>query len=229
MNFDDAIRATEIILGFALSQQCIEHMASANRDRIYFALRLLLSMGLIFGVQLTWVLVFLMLAGIFMLHRYQGPYNGGSDRMSLLILFCLGMVHLAPSDYWKEVAFGYLAIQLVLSYFISGLVKIVNPEWRNGRALNDVFLFSTYPVSDSLRSLSNYPRLLFIMSWNVMLFELLFPVLLLSVNSLIVALAVASSFHLANACLFGLNRFLWVWVAAFPSLIWFQSRFIVIS
>jgi hypothetical protein len=38
------------------------------------------------------------------------------------------------------------------------------------------------------------------------------------------ALALTAAFHLANACLFGLNRFLWVWLAAYPSLIWLQAR-----
>jgi hypothetical protein len=37
-------------------------------------------------------------------------------------------------------------------------------------------------------------------------------------------LALAAAFHLANACLFGLNRFFWVWLAAYPSLIWLQHR-----
>jgi hypothetical protein len=37
-------------------------------------------------------------------------------------------------------------MQLVLSYFISGWVKVVNGDWRSGAALRDVFLFSAYPV-----------------------------------------------------------------------------------
>jgi hypothetical protein len=41
---------------------------------------------------------------------------------------------------------------------------------------------------------------------------------------LIVALGVAGLFHLANACLFGLNRFLWFWIASYPSILWLQAR-----
>jgi hypothetical protein len=33
-------------------------------------------------------------------------------------------------------------------------------------------------------------------------------------------MALAACFHLANAALLGLNRFLWVWVAAYPALYW---------
>jgi hypothetical protein len=158
------------------------------------------------------------------LHRFQGPYNGGADRMGLLILFCLCLAQFAPTPFWQEIAFGYLALQLVLSYFISGWVKVVNPDWRNGRALRDVFEFSVYPVSESLRHWADSPRLLFCMSWSVMLFELLFPFSLFSKASLIAALVIAASFHFANACLFGLNRFFWIWIAAYPSILWLQQR-----
>jgi hypothetical protein len=57
-----------------------------------------------------------------------------------------------------------------------------------------------------------------------MVFEVLFPLALVSQVSLIVALVVAAGFHLANACVFGLNRFFGIWLAAYPSLIWLQGR-----
>lgn len=228
MSFEDAIRLTEIILGFAFVQQSIEHLRGTDTlfpyVRFLFIARLLFSVFLIVGFQTAWVLLLLVLIGLVMLHRFQGPYNGGSDRMSLLILFSLCFVHFVPSLYWQEIAFSYLALQLVLSYLISGWVKVINPDWRNGRALCDVFQFSAYPVSESLRALSNKQRLLFTGSWGVILFELLFPFSLLSSLSLYVALAIAISFHFANAYLFGLNRFFWIWLAAYPAILWFQFR-----
>lgn len=224
MTFEAAIRWTEILMGFAFAQQSIEHLVSFRNERILFVPRLLLSVLLIVGFQSSWVLGLLFVLALMMLHRFQGPYNGGADRMSLLILCCLCLVHFLPEPRWQEIAFGYLALQLILSYFISGWVKIVNPEWRNGRALRDVFQFSAYPVSESLRQWSASPQLLFLMSWGVMLVELLFPFSLFSKMSLIGVLVVTASFHFANACLFGLNRFFWIWIAAYPSLLWFQLR-----
>lgn len=224
MNFDLAIRLTEILAGFALAQQSIEHLTTFANERRLFLPRLLLAILLILGIQTVWVTSLLLLLGLAILHRFQGPYNGGADRMSLLILFCLWLTLIAPTRYWQEVAFGYLALQLVLSYFISGWVKVVNPDWRSGQALSDVFQFSAYPVSESLRQWAKSPRLLFAMSWGVMLFELLFPFTLLSATSLHVALIITASFHFSNACLFGLNRFFWIWIAAYPAIIWFQLR-----
>lgn len=221
---DFALRATEILLALAFLQQSAEHMARPGDDRLLFLPRVALSILLLLGVFSPWVLLALSLHSIAVLHRFAGPYNGGSDRMGLLVLYCLSIAQLLPDGIGREAAFGYLGLQVVLSYFISGQVKIVNPQWRSGQALQDVFSFSAYPVSEDLRTLENRPRLLWCMSWCVMLFELLFPFSLINANILLAALVVAAVFHLANACLFGLNRFVWFWIAAYPSIIWLQAR-----
>ena len=226
MTFADAVRATEILLAFAFLLQSAEHLAGPARDRALFLARLLLAIPLLIGFAAPWCLLGLALISLGQLHRFDGPYNGGSDRMSILILWCLTAAHWLPHAGFKEVALGYLALQLTLSYFISGWVKLVNPQWREGRALQDVFAFSAYPVSENLRGLSVYPRLCRTASWLVILFEILFPLCLLSPALLYGGLAIAATFHLANACLFGLNRFFWIWLAAYPSLIWFQERFV---
>lgn len=226
MTLDTAIRLTEILLGFALAQQSIEHIKSFANEKYLFIARLLLAILLIIGFQTTWVASLLLVLGLRILQIFQGPYNGGADRMGLLILCCLCLVHFAPTLRLQEIAFGYLALQLVLSYFISGWVKIVNRDWRSGRALSDVFQFSAYPVSEQLRLWIKFPHLLLFMSWAVMTFELLFPFSLLSGVSLGLALIIATIFHFVNACLFGLNRFFWVWIAAYPSILWFQYRII---
>ncbi|MCJ8309163.1 MAG: HTTM domain-containing protein [Rhizobiaceae bacterium] len=222
MTFETAVRATEILLALAFVQQSLEHLKTSTDIRWLFLLRILACLALLSGLASIPALVTLALISLVMLHRFQGPYNGGSDRMSLLILWCLLLAQITPSPLWQIVAFAYLAAQLTLSYFISGWVKLLNPEWRSGRALRDVFQFSAYPVSENLRAFSNRPTLCWTMSWAVILFELLLPLSLLHQNLLIAALGIAALFHLANACLFGLNRFFWIWLAAYPSLLWFQ-------
>ncbi len=227
MSLDAAIRITEILLALAFLQQSIEHFHAPRNEQRLFVPRFILSILLLLGFQTQWVCLALVILGLFILKRFQGPYNGGSDRMSLLILCCLSLVHFMPTAQWKEYVFGYLALQLVLSYFIAGWVKIINPEWRNGRALQDVFRFSAYPVSESLRKWADWPRLLCMMSWGVMLFELLFPLTLLTQTTLIIGLIIAATFHFTNACLFGLNRFFWIWLAAYPSILWLQQRIFI--
>jgi hypothetical protein len=223
MMLDDAIRATEILMALAFIQQSAEHLKSARTGRWLFGLRIGLCGLLIWGTFGLWALAGLAVISLILLQRFQGPYNGGSDRMSILILWCLLLAQLAPSPLWQAAAMGYLAVQLTLSYFVSGWVKLLNHDWRSGRALRDVFGFSAYPVSEQLRSLSDRPKLCWVLSWAVILFELLLPFALLHQNLLIGTLVIAAVFHLANACLFGLNRFFWIWLSAYPSLLWFQG------
>jgi hypothetical protein len=226
LSFDTALRLTEVLLALAFLQQCSEHILWSAGTRQLFIPRAGLSVLLLFGIYSPWVLLALSLHSILILHRFNGPYNGGSDRMGLLILYCLCLARLLPEGLPREAAFGYLGVQVVLSYFISGWVKIVNPDWRSGRALRDVFRFSAYPVSENLRGFADRPWVLWAMSWAVMGFEVVFPLGLLHSATLMAALGVAVAFHLANACLFGLNRFLWFWIAAYPSILWVQGRLV---
>jgi hypothetical protein len=224
VTLDAALRMTEILLGLALLQQSLEHLHSPKRDRVLFGARAALCALLASGIGTSIALAGLALLSLLILHRYQGPYNGGADRMGLLALWCLTAAHFLPQERWREIALGYLGAQLALSYFISGWVKVVNPDWRSGRALRDVFLFSAYPVAESLRRLTERRRFLFAASWAVMLLELAFPFALLSQTSLMIALCLTTAFHLANACLFGLNRFFWTWISVYPALVWLQGR-----
>ena len=223
MTFEASLRATEILLALAFIQQSLEHLKTTSDIKALFYLRILACLVLLTGLASLPALVVLAAISLFMLHRFQGPYNGGSDRMSILILWCLLLATIAPTPFWQAAALGYLAAQLTLSYFVSGWVKLLNPEWRSGRALRDVFEFSAYPVSEGLRNLSTRPALCWTMSWAVILFELLLPISLIDQRFLIAALGIAALFHLANAFLFGLNRFFWIWLAAYPSLLWFQQ------
>ena len=224
MSFDEAVRLTEILLGFAFLQQSAEHLCGTAKERRLFLPRILLSILLILGIQTPWVLAGLVILGIRILKNFAGPYNGGSDRMGLLILCSLCLVHFLPSAHFQEAFFGYIAVQFILSYFIAGWVKIVNPDWRNGQALRDIFSFSVYPASEALRVWAYKPRTLLITSWAVMLFELSFPFTLVTNFTLIGGLLVAAAFHLMNAFLLGLNRFFWIWLAAYPSILWLQQR-----
>ena len=224
MSLETATRLTEVLLALALIQQGLEHLRGDRREQLLFGARTALCLLLIAGIAPPWPLVGLAGLSLMILWRFQGPYNGGSDRMGLLALWCLTLSHLMPTLQWRELIFGYLGAQLVLSYLISGWVKVANPDWRSGQALSDVFRFSAYPVSEDLRRWADRPRVLLAMSWAVIAFELAFPLTLLSRETLIVGLAVAATFHLANAALFGLNRFFWTWLAVYPAILWLQDR-----
>lgn len=223
MNLDDAIRLTEILLSIAFIQQSSEHLFGLSDERPHYGVRLCLSILLLIGVLPAWICAALLVNALFILRRFQGPYNGGSDLMSLLIIVSLCLVHLMPNAQWQGYVFVYLALQVIFSYFKSGWSKVIHRDWRTGQALQDVFAYSVYPISEAARAWTARPGLLCAASWGVIVFELLFPLALLSREALLVGLGIALAFHLANFVLFGFNRFVWVWLAAFPSLVWLQA------
>lgn len=228
MTLELAVRLAEIIIGVAIFQQSLEFIRCSQPEKTLGLVRSALAIVLMLGFYPLLIEATLIFTSVVLIRRFRGPYNGGSDTMTILVLSSLWLSHLAPSNYWQEMALGYLAIQLTLSYFQSGWVKVVNVDWRSGLALRQVFAFSAYPVSNQLRLLAERPALLFYMSWIVIIFELLFPLALLHHSTLIAALVIAGVFHLANAWLFGLNRFFWIWPAAYPIIIWFQARLIAV-
>ena len=219
--FETAIRLIEIALSCALLQRGAEHL---SRDWQIFLPQMGLALVLLSGVASGPAIFGLWIMGLVQLHRYCGPYNGGADKMAMLILTCLCVVKLSPDRVWAEMALGYLSIQLMLSYFMSGWVKLRNPQWRNGQALSDVFSFSVYPATEALRGWATRRAMMLAGSWGVIGLEVLFPLALFRIDFLIAALLATSLFHLGNAVVFGLNRFFWIWISAYPALIWFQGR-----
>lgn len=163
----------------------------------------------------------ILLLGILNLKRFGGPYCGGSDLMTLQLSLAMALAESTTSPTWRMAAAGYLCIQLCLSYWQSGWVKLINPEWRNGRALWEVFAYTHYPVTQANRRWAEHPRLLWLMGWLIMLVEFCFPLSLYYTASLYAGLVFMGLFHLANAWFFGLNRFFWIWLATYPTVIAF--------
>lgn len=222
MSLEIAIRVIELALALAVLQRGAEHVSGP--ERWVFLPQMGLALLLVANVFSGLTIWALWVCFVVQLHRYQGPYNGGADKMALLIVTCLGLAHLAPQPLGAELAIAYLAVQLTLSYFVSGWVKVTNRDWRSGSVLRDVFEISAYPVSERLRRWADRPGMLRAASVGVIGFELAFPFSLLHPVGLVLGLSVAAVFHLANACLFGLNRFFWIWVSGYPALFWFQDR-----
>ncbi|MEO1239247.1 MAG: HTTM domain-containing protein [Pseudomonadota bacterium] len=224
MSFDDALRLIEIGVALAVLQRAYEHL-SLGDTRVHFV-EAVLAMSLLMFPGAGEVVAALWAIGLWRLWSFQGPYNGGADKMVLLALTCLAAAHWTPF-WWPgagEVALAYLAVQLLLSYVVSGWVKLRNPDWVSGRALGEVFAMSAYPQAEHLRAWGTRPATMRWAARAVIAFELAIPLALTFAPALWAALALAVVFHTANAVMFGLNRFLWAWVAVFPALIWFQDR-----
>jgi len=158
--------------------------------------------------------------------RFRGPLNGGSDYMTTLVILALALFSLVKqTNPVGQVALWYVGVQVVLSYFVAGLAKARHREWWTGAALKNYLLISNYAVATPVKKWALGQGVSKIVSWIVLLFELSFPLCILSPKLCLVYISMAVIFHLTNAYVLGLNRFLFSWVAAYPALYFLSLQF----
>ena len=171
------------------------------------------------------LLAFLALSQLAIGVRFRGSFNGGSDSMTLLILLGLSLgAATRPEPLGTKAGLSYIGVQLALSYFIAGVAKLKEAQWRDGRALAGFLTSSAYAVPAWARRLAA-PVLRRPLAWSVIGFECAFPLALFDTRLCLLLMAAGASFHVANAYVFGLNRFVFAWLAAYPAL-WFCSRLV---
>lgn len=171
---------------------------------------------------------FLFVGNLLILIRWRGAFNGGSDFLTLVVLTGLlisqvvgavGNVQLG----WQA-GFWYIAIQAITSYFMSGAVKLLRREWRNGSAMTIFLNGAIYGPLSATHPLRN-KWLALVGSWSFIVWEILFPFSLLDPRLAAVFCAVAALFHFLVFWFFGLNRFFWAWMCSFPAIIWCSAQF----
>jgi len=177
--------------------------------------------------------------------RWRGAVNGGSDLMTLSILnsllfgLCLGQMSVfapgdstvgpgtafapaTPSAAWtylpERAALWLICIHLLTSYFVAGAVKMLQPEWRSGKALIHFLDASVHgPLSQG--SWLRIPRIAALIAWSFMVWEVLMPLCVVHPVLALVGCMLAAAFHLLVFVVLGLNRFLWIWLAGFPAIL----------
>lgn len=182
------------------------------------------ALGIVFPSVL--VIYFLLLSQILICLRWRGTFNGGSDYMSLIILTALALFWTFPSNETVQLlAIFYIAIQSLSSYFVAGVVKIKNVKWRTGKALKTFFNCTIFDDNNLTKLFKDNNFLLFSASWSIMLFELAAPIIFFSPNFCLSYISLAFVFHLANFYFFGLNRFIFSWLATYPALYYCSHLF----
>jgi hypothetical protein len=198
--------------------------------QLHLLLRVLAVLGLALQGASLALVGFLFVGNMLILIRWRGAFNGGSDFMTLVVL--TGLLISQVLSAWGnaqlgwQAGFWYIAIQAVTSYFLSGAVKLLRPEWRNGSALTIFLNGAIYGPLSATHPL-RHKWLATISAWGFIVWEILFPVSLLDPRLAAVFCAVAAIFHFLVFWFFGLNRFFWAWLCAFPAIIWCSAQFSV--
>ncbi len=207
-------------------RRLLDALYAPAAHRSHLLIRLAAAASLLWGSSLASTLL-LFASTLLILIRWRGAFNGGSDFMSVAVLSGLLLAHLAapwlgPVLAWKA-GLGYVAIHAITSYFISGAIKLVSREWRNGSALPyflDGGLYGPLPADSAYRR----PAVAIACSWAFILWECAFPFALAGPAVAVVFCAVAALFHFLVFRYFGLNRFFWAWLASFPAIIYCAAQ-----
>lgn len=184
----------------------------------------LFTQGKVFGpAALLICLLILTLSHMLLNIRFRGLYNGGSDMMMMTLSVGI-IIDITASIFSTHVRWGlvYIGLNLLLSYLKAGLVKIKNIEWIKGKALFH-FLSTTehQKMKLAINRISQFKlgfSLFWIVSFLTLVFELSVPLVFLNRTVLIFYFCFAVVFHFGIFIIFGLNRFFWAWLAAWPSL-----------
>ena len=147
-----------------------------------------------------------------------GVLSGGSDsllNLSLLTIFL--------SLLFKDARIGiyFIAVQSFASYFISGVIKIKERSWRKGQALSQFLIMTIFEKPRWLIEIYSNSFLMRSTSWLIIVLELILPFSCLLKPSLTIpVLLLGGIFHCCNAYLFGINRFILIWLSTYPCLWW---------
>jgi len=181
-------------------------------------IRLIIACGAILWPNF-WSVGALLIIHVLTVVRWLGSFNGGSDYMNSLVLLFTWIGLLFPAS-MGAVCLWYITLQLCFSYFKAGWIKFKNRKWRRGEAIPQFVLSPIYSQDRVLAWIFKSRPLAFALSWMTIIFELLFPVALLDTRIATLFMAIGFVFHLGNAYVFGLNRFVFAWASAYPALYW---------
>ena len=177
---------------------------------------LLATAGLIFPhwIFLGPLIVLQLLVGI----RFRGSFNGGSDIMTFVVATGTLVALASSTEKGQTLGLLYIAVHTLYSYFKSGISKLSSADWLRGLALSGFLKRSLFVnVQKYSEVLASHYFLSAFMCWMIISFELFSAVLLFYPGPVYFYFFAAIIFHCLIYFTFGLNRFLWIWLSAWPA------------
>ena len=177
---------------------------------------------LIYGLNIMFapVVVSFLLSVLALEFLRQPRVLEGSDHMLLVVNTSLLLPAFLPgSSAAYTVAVCFIAVQLAMSYFFAGLAKLASAHWRTGDALTCVMRANVYGQSWLALPMHKHRLFALVMSWTVILWELFFPLLIWIDALMPFMLGFGVAFHVANATVLGLNRFVVIFVSCYPVIV----------
>jgi hypothetical protein len=176
------------------------------------------------NISSTFIIIILL---IHLLSHIRNQYGmDGSDQLQVIIFASLMMYYATADPIIQKSSIFFLCFQSLLSYFMSGLAKLVSPVWRDGTAIAGIINTESFGNKVFAKILINRPSLSKLICWMVIIFECVFPILIFNgIPNTIFFIISGIIFHLSIAIFMRLNSFFWSFIATYPALLFFAEEF----
>jgi hypothetical protein len=155
--------------------------------------------------------------------RFRGSINGGSDSMTAMVLLGTWIAFLFKKETFASAGLVWIAVNVLISYGRAGFAKVRQPEWKDGSALTS-FLQQSFYSDVREFSAKITPEVAKKIAWVVIALEFALVFSPLAEGTLLsAAFTLVVVFHFMNYWAFGLNRFFWAWIAAWPSIFYLSG------
>ncbi len=216
---------SDLLSGLPIPQTFTKLLFSNQSFKWILFLQLSLSFLLI-PTSSPWIVAFLFILHLIVCIRFRGTFNGGSDMMAFVLLTGALIFTSFESPESSRYGFLYIAIHTIYSYFKAGYSKLVQKDWRSGKALTVFLKRSLYPDIQRFSGwLSNQKVLSLVACWIVIGFEIVIILVPVFPKLISIYFFIALGFHFSVFLMFGLNRFFWIWLAAWPSIFYSLTAF----
>jgi hypothetical protein len=151
------------------------------------------------------------------LFEVRNPYGrDGSDQMQTVLHGYRLVSALVPNaERGDDLYLRAVNSQVFLSYFMSGLAKLISSDWRSGEATGMIMKTDLYGGTALAEVVQRYPLTGKVISWSTVAWECSYPAIyLLPPRAIRPALVAVKVFHLSIAYSMGLPRFFWNFSAA---------------
>jgi pimeloyl-ACP methyl ester carboxylesterase len=158
-------------------------------------------------------------AALYPRHRYGAD---GSDQASFLATTVAAIARAGERQpAVVDACLWFAASQSVLSYTASGWAKLASPAWRSAGALTGVMRTKSYGDAAVWRFLHDHPRLTRALGHGVLALECFFPAIFAGRGRQArLLLGAMGAFHLVNARVMGLGRFVWSFTSMYPAVLY---------
>ncbi len=209
----------DLLSGLPLKPKLVEMFFSTNGLHAITLIQIATAISTAFTPHALGITV-LLLTHLLICIRFRGSFNGGSDMMTFVVL--TGTLIAITGA--QKVGMIYIATHALYSYFKAGLAKAKHREWWNGQAIPAFLSRSLFPDIQMMGAqLRNYSWLSKAAGWLTLFFEFSILGLLLFPKLAMIYMACAIVFHLSIYFCFGLNRFFWIWLCTWPSILYSLS------